>query len=229
MGYKDHLYSGRDLRILSFHIHGKRQQGSIILTGVRRHTCPDARHICSDCNMACVFLMDAVLVLCDEITKERIGNMNILVSACLLGVACRYDGKEGKNYGWLEHYPDIHFIPVCPEQLGGLPTPRVPAERMSKTKEEKGRVVTADGRDVTKEYERGAEEALRLAKLYHCQAAILKERSPSCGNKEIYDGSFSHTKIEGEGVTAEKLRGMGIQVYGESEAEEVLQKYSRII
>lgn len=155
--------------------------------------------------------------------------MNILVSACLLGVACRYDGKEGKNYGWLERYPDIHFIPVCPEQLGGLPTPRVPAERKSGSEDADVCVVTADGRDVTKEYERGAEEALRLAKLYYCQAAILKERSPSCGSREIYDGSFSHTTIVGEGVTAEKLRNMGIQVYGESEAEEMLQKYSKTI
>lgn len=151
--------------------------------------------------------------------------MNILVSACLLGVKCRYDGSGGQYQGWMEKYPDVHLIPVCPEQLGGLSTPRVPSERILKAGE--NRVCTRDGEDVTAAYERGAEEALRVAKLYHCEAAILKERSPSCGNGEIYDGTFSHRKTAGDGVTTETLKKAGIRVLGESEAETFLMEMSK--
>ena len=105
------------------------------------------------------------------------------------------------------------LIPVCGEILGGLPTPRVSAERQGE------RVVTADGRDVTAAYRRGAEEVLRLAERYGCKAAILKERSPSCGSGRIYDGTFTGTLTDGWGVTAELLRDHGICVIGESEAE----------
>ena len=109
-----------------------------------------------------------------------------------------------------------HLIPICPEQLGGLPTPRKPSERQG------GRVVMADGRDVTAEYRRGAEEALHLARLYGCTAAVLKERSPSCGKGQIYDGTFTGTLTAGDGVTAELLTAGGIKVYGESELEKLL-------
>lgn len=139
--------------------------------------------------------------------------MKILVSACLLGVRCRYDGKS-KPHPAVERLLEQHtLIPVCGEILGGLPTPRVSAERQG------ARVVTADGRDVTAAYRRGAEEVLRLAKLYGCKAAILKERSPSCGSGRIYDGTFTGTLTDGWGVTAELLRDHGICVIGESEAE----------
>lgn len=139
--------------------------------------------------------------------------MKILVSACLLGVRCRYDGKS-KPHPAVERLLEQHtLIPVCGEILGGLPTPRVSAERQGE------RVVTADGRDVTAAYRRGAEEVLRLAKLYGCKAAILKERSPSCGSGRIYDGTFTGTLTDGWGVTAELLRDHGICVIGESEAE----------
>ena len=139
--------------------------------------------------------------------------MKILVSACLLGVRCRYDGKS-KPHPAVERLMEQHtLIPVCGEILGGLPTPRVSAERQGE------RVVTADGRDVTAAYRRGAEEVLRLAKLYGCKAAILKERSPSCGSGRIYDGTFTGTLTDGWGVTAELLRDHGICVIGESEAE----------
>ncbi len=139
--------------------------------------------------------------------------MKILVSACLLGVRCRYDGKS-KPHPAVERLMEQHtLIPVCGEILGGLPTPRVSAERQG------ARVVTADGRDVTAAYRRGAEEVLRLAKLYGCKAAILKERSPSCGSGRIYDGTFTGTLTDGWGVTAELLRDHGICVIGESEAE----------
>ncbi len=139
--------------------------------------------------------------------------MKILVSACLLGVRCRYDGKS-KPHPAVERLMEQHtLIPVCGEIFGGLPTPRVSAERQG------ARVVTADGRDVTAAYRRGAEEVLRLAERYGCTAAILKERSPSCGSGRIYDGTFTGTLTDGWGVTAELLRDHGICVIGESEAE----------
>ena len=139
--------------------------------------------------------------------------MKILVSACLLGVRCRYDGKS-KPHPAVERLMEQHtLIPVCGEILGGLPTPRVSAERQG------ARVVTADGCDVTAAYRRGAEEVLRLAERYGCKAAILKERSPSCGSGRIYDGTFTGTLTDGWCVTAELLRDHGICVIGESEAE----------
>lgn len=142
--------------------------------------------------------------------------MKILISACLLGARCRYDGGSTRQ-AWAERLAEHHeLVPVCPEQLGGLATPREPAERLG------NRVVTRSGADVTAAYRRGAEEAVALAKLLGCQAAVLKERSPSCGRGVIYDGSFSHTRIPGDGVAAELLLQAGIPVYGESQAEELL-------
>lgn len=134
----------------------------------------------------------------------------ILVSACLLGTACRYDGKSVPCASLLEQLDGLRLIPVCPEQLGGLPTPRIPCERQGQ------RVVSKTGTDTTQQYQRGAQEALRLAKLFGCKAALLKERSPSCGCGQIYDGSFSKTLVGGDGVTAELLKQHGIAVFGES-------------
>lgn len=139
--------------------------------------------------------------------------MKILISACLLGCRCRYDGGS-KPHPVAEKLAQRHeLVPVCPEQLGGLSTPRPPAERRG------DRVVTAAGGDVTEQYRRGAEEAVRLCKLMGCQAAVLKERSPSCGSGEIYDGAFSGRLSKGDGVTAAALKAAGIPVYGESAAE----------
>lgn len=145
---------------------------------------------------------------------------NILVSACLLGVNCRYDGitKVNEAVVNLLNEKGIHLIPVCPEQLGGMATPRHPSER-------RGDIVINDvGEDVTDYYRRGAEETLRIAKLYHCNAALLKERSPSCGKGKIYDGTFSKTIIKGNGVTADLLLANGMEVFGESETEELLEQ-----
>ncbi len=144
--------------------------------------------------------------------------MRVLVSACLLGVNCRYNGipKEDAAGKELLAREDITLIPVCPEQLGGLPTPRTPSERKGEL------VVSSEGEDRTEAFARGAKEALRIAKLYGCAVAILKERSPSCGNKAIYDGNFTGTVVQGEGVTAELLRKNGVKVFGESELEKLL-------
>ena len=143
--------------------------------------------------------------------------MNILVSACLLGVDCRYDGT-GCLLPILEELKERHhLIPICPEAFGGLPTPRPPAERQG------NRVVTRSGTDVTEAYCRGAAETLRLCKALNCQAAVLKERSPSCGHGQIYDGTFTATLSKGDGVTAELLGSHGIRVYGESQLEELLK------
>ena len=139
--------------------------------------------------------------------------MTLLVSACLLGCPCRYDGKSKPNDAVLALMSQYTLIPICPEQMGGLATPRIPAERKD------GGVFTENGGDVTGQYRRGAEEALHLARLYGCKYAILKERSPSCGSGQIYDGSFSHTLISGDGVTAQLLKESGITVLGESEVD----------
>ena len=134
----------------------------------------------------------------------------VLISACLLGEPCRYDGQSKPHAAAQALAAHYTLIPVCPEQLGGLPTPRVSAERCGE------RVITKDGRDVSAEYLRGAEAALALAQKHNCICAVLKERSPSCGCGEIYGGSFSRCLIPGNGVTAELFLANGIAVYGEN-------------
>ena len=133
----------------------------------------------------------------------------IVVSACLLGDRCRYDGASKPNAAVISLAERFTLIPVCPEQLGGLPTPRVSAERQGAC------VVNENGLDVSVEYARGAAAALAIAQENGCTCAVLKERSPSCGCGEIYDGSFSRRLIAGNGVTAELFLANGIAVYGE--------------
>ena len=140
----------------------------------------------------------------------------LLISACLLGVRCRYDGGSKPQPGVEELAGRYRLIPVCPEQLGGLPTPREPSERRADA------VVTKSGADVTAQFRRGAEQALHLARLYGCKAAVLKERSPSCGSGEVYDGTFSGRLTPGDGVTAALLKANGIAVYGESDLDALL-------
>ena len=130
----------------------------------------------------------------------------LLVSACLLGENCKYSG--GNNYSpaaaaLAERY---ELIPVCPERMGGLPTPRVPAERVG------DRVLTRDGADVTAAYRLGAEKALEIALAQGIRRAVPQERSPSCGCGAVYDGTFSGTLVPGDGVTAELLRAHGVEV-----------------
>jgi len=135
----------------------------------------------------------------------------ILVSACLLGVCCRYDGGSKPADAVLALAPRFHLVPVCPEQLGGLPTPRPRHERAGEG------IVSEHGQDGTEAFERGAQEALRIAQITGCRRAILKARSPSCGVGEIYDGTFSGALVRGDGVLAEKLKKAGIAVGTEDE------------
>ena len=142
--------------------------------------------------------------------------MNILISACLLGWACRYAGKS-KTHPAVELLREKHtLIPVCPEIYGGLPTPRPPSEIVG------DRVQNSAGADVTDAYRRGAAEALRLAGLFGCKVALLKAKSPSCGKGKVYDGTFSRTLTDGDGVTAALLQQHGIRVYTEDEIPEIL-------
>lgn len=142
----------------------------------------------------------------------------VLVSACLLGLACRYDGKQKACREMDGLKGRCALIPACPEQLGGLSTPRPPAERQG------SRVTAENGADVTAQYERGAAQALQMAKYFGCRYAVLKEKSPSCGCGRIYDGTFSRTLTGGNGVTAELFLKEGIEVYGESRLEDLLRR-----
>lgn len=134
-----------------------------------------------------------------------------LCSACLLGLKTRYDGKGLPNDKVIALSKKEVLIPVCPEQLGGLPTPRESAERVGK------KVLRKSGEDVTGNFLMGAEEVLEIAKLFDIKEAIFKQNSPSCGCGKIYDGTFSGKLIEGDGVTTELLKKNGIKVVSEEE------------
>jgi len=134
-----------------------------------------------------------------------------LCSACLLGIKCRYDGKSKINEKVLGLAKKEVLIPVCPEQLGGLPTPRESSERKG------GKVFFKSGKDATDNLKKGAEEVLKLAKLFDAKEAIFKQRSPSCGCGQIYDGTFSGKIIKGDGVTTELLKKNGIKVISEED------------
>lgn len=140
----------------------------------------------------------------------------ILVSACLLGVACRYDGDSRPNdavWALAERY---RLIPVCPESMGGLPIPREPSEIVG------DRVLSRMGKDVTAEYRRGAQRVLSIARKFGCRAALLKEKSPSCGTGTVHNGKFDGGLTDGYGVTAALLRENGIAVFGESGLHELV-------
>lgn len=135
----------------------------------------------------------------------------IIVSACLAGIRCRYDGKDNANEKVMDLVKKGNAIPVCPEQLGGLPTPRIPAEIID------DQVLNKKGINVTKNFVKGAQETLRLAKLANCTEAILKQGSPSCGYGKVYDGSHTGRVIEGMGLTAQILSQNGIHVLTEED------------
>lgn len=134
-----------------------------------------------------------------------------LCSACLLGIQCRYNAKGKASKKVLKLANREMLIPVCPEQLGGLPTPRPAAEQKD------GRVITKNGDDVTDNFKRGAQKVLELAKIYGCKETILKQRSPSCGCGQVYDETFSGTIVEAGGVTAKLLKENGISVKTEED------------
>lgn len=132
--------------------------------------------------------------------------MKILVSACLLGKNCKYNGGNNLNQGVLDFIEGHEVIGVCPEQLGGLSTPRLPAEILD------GVVMNKEGISVDNEFRKGAQAALNIALENKVDLAILQSRSPSCGVKEIYDGSFRGKKIKGQGVFAKLLATHDIKV-----------------
>ena len=136
-----------------------------------------------------------------------------LISACLLGVDCKYDGGNNRlpDEKLARLKTEYELIPVCPEAYGGLTTPRTPSERFGDG------VVSKTGRDVTTEFQRGAEAALHLAQVFDIKTAILKENSPSCGCGMIYDGTFSGTLTEGDGVFAGMLKRLGVEIITEKE------------
>ena len=136
--------------------------------------------------------------------------MKILVSACLLGENCKYNAQSNKNDAVLKLAEKHKLIPVCPECMAGLPIPRVPSEIKG------NRVYSKDGQDLTDKFRDGAEKSLYVAEKSECRVAILKERSPSCGFGEIYDGSFSGRTKSGNGITAQLLYNNGIKIFGES-------------
>lgn len=144
--------------------------------------------------------------------------MKILVSACLLGENCKYNGGNNKNEKLLVLSEKHQLIPICPECFGGLPIPRVPSEI------KEGRVFSKNGEDLTEMFNEGAEKSLYIAEESGCRIAILKERSPSCGFGKIYDGSFTGKVIDGNGITAQLLYDNGITILGESNIDKIDEK-----
>lgn len=132
------------------------------------------------------------------------GKAKVLISACLIGEPCRYDGGNSIKTNLMEKLSDKTLIPVCPEVEGGLSTPRPPAEIVV------DRVLRENGTDVTEHFRRGAEQALSIAKENEASLAILKSRSPSCGCGQVYDGTFSATLVSGDGITTLLLKSQGI-------------------
>ena len=143
--------------------------------------------------------------------------MKILVSACLLGICCRYDGASRPDKKVIDLAREHTLIPVCPEQLGGLPTPRIPSEYNGKS------VKNREGEDVTQSFFKGATECARLAKLLAVDLAILKDKSPSCGVGLRYSGHFDGKLVEKDGLTAEQLKAAGIPVISCTEIDSYLQ------
>ena len=145
-----------------------------------------------------------------------------LISACLCGVNCKYNGANNYNEKCNELFISGKAVLICPEQLGGLTTPRIPSELQANAKdviEGNGKVITNEGLDVTREFIKGAKEVVEIAKKLPISAAILKEGSPSCGVNFVYDGSFNGNKVKGKGITAEMLNEIGIKTLSEKDLE----------
>ncbi|MEA3476139.1 MAG: DUF523 domain-containing protein [Candidatus Cloacimonadota bacterium] len=152
---------------------------------------------------------------------------NLLISACLVGINCRYDGENQKNLNIMRLAKDYNLIPVCPEQLGGLPTPRSPSWFIKgngvDTNKGLNNMQNEDGKDVSKNFRNGAKETLKICKLLDIKNAVLKEDSPSCGLKKIY---LKEKLTDGKGVTASLLIKNGIKVITEDEIRSMNERKS---
>lgn len=137
--------------------------------------------------------------------------MNIMVSKCLLGINCKYNGENNLNSRVLEISKRHNCILICPEEFGGLKTPRDPSEIKN------GIVISRSGVDVSEYFKKGKEICVNLAKINNIDLAILKESSPSCGVNDIYDGTFTNKKIKGMGITSRALKDLGIKIYSEKD------------
>ena len=135
----------------------------------------------------------------------------ILVSACLLGTNCKYNGKNNKNDKVLEYIKDKYVIPICPEVFGGLSTPRIPSEIKDNI------VINKEDKDVTKYFIDGANKTLEIAKILNVKKALLKQKSPSCGCGRIYDGTFTSNIIKGDGITTKILKENNIEIITEED------------
>lgn len=138
---------------------------------------------------------------------------NIAVSACLVGKNTKYDGTNNYNQAVIDYLKDKEYILICPEVQGGLPTPRIPSEIVN------GKVINKEKEDVTKQFVDGANKALAMLKKHNIDTVILKAKSPSCGYKQIYDGTFSGKIIDGNGVFAELAEQNGIKILTEKDIE----------
>ena len=141
--------------------------------------------------------------------------MKLIVSKCLLGYPCRYDGKSVPSQAVIDLQNKYELVPVCPEELGGLKTPRIPAEIVG------DRVIRKDGKDITLEYTSGAMAALEIARENNCTVAILKSKSPSCGKGKIYDGTFSGRLTDGDGICVRLFKKNNIDIFTENETDKL--------
>ena len=143
--------------------------------------------------------------------------MKIAVSSCLLGIKCKYNGESNFNIK-IDKLREKHtIVPICPEVLGGLSTPRVPSEIIG------SKVINQNGVDVTLNYINGAKKALDILKENNIDVVILKSKSPSCGKDYIYDGSFTHTLVNGDGITTHLFKKNGIKIYSENDFEDIFK------
>lgn len=143
--------------------------------------------------------------------------INILVSACLLGENCKWNGRNNAREHIIKLKEKYNLVPFCAEVLGGLPTPRIPAEIRG------NKVINQIELEVSKYFTRGAQRTLEIAINNNCKYAILKDHSPSCGVNKVYDGTFSKTLIDGQGITAKLLKKNKILIFGDDEIDKLLE------
>lgn len=144
----------------------------------------------------------------------------IVVSSCLIGLKCRYDGKVSEYDAVNRFLKGKQFIPICPEQMGGLTTPRLPAEIV---RENPVLIRNCEGFDVTDAFMTGVDDVMKIIDHFDVELAILKSKSPSCGSKNIYDGTFSSALIDGQGMLSRALMNKGIRVVNEQEINEIYE------